>query len=74
MEVNAQEFFREDSVGTELRRQMRTALLAVEGVREVGEHDNESWSVAGNPSGQALAAAGVVDDLADRLRAGMVGS
>ena len=74
VEVGVQEFFRQDPLGIELRQRMDAALRAVAGVTDVGEHDNESWSVQGNPSGQALttAAADVLDDLADRLRAGML--
>ena len=73
VEVSAQEFFRQDPLGLELRRRMAAALQAVGGVASVGEHDNESWFVTGTPSGEALtlAAAGVLDDLADRLREGM---
>lgn len=74
VEVNAQEFFRQDPLGIELRRQIQVALQAVAGVTDAREHDNESCFVRGNPSGQALtkAAADVLDDLADRLRAGML--
>lgn len=74
VEVNVQEFFRQDPLGIELRRRMVAALRAVDGVTDVGEHDNESWSIRGNASGEVLtrAAAGVLDDLADRLRAGML--
>jgi len=66
----AQEFFRQDSLGVELRQRMETALRAVAGVTDVYEHDNEQWDVAGAPSGEALtrAAASVVDELADRMR------
>jgi hypothetical protein len=74
VEVSVQEFFRQDPLGTELRQRMQAALRAVGGVTEAREHDNESWLVNGKPSGQELtqAAAGVVDELADRLRAGMM--
>ena len=70
VDVFVQEFFRQDPLGAELRQRIRQALLAVEGVTAVNEHDNESWDVDGNPSGEALtrAAAHVVDDMADRLR------
>lgn len=66
----AQEFFRGDPLGMELRERVVSALESVEGVTSVIEHDNESWDVDGTPSGEALtrAAANVVDDLADRLR------
>jgi hypothetical protein len=68
----AQEFYREQPLGLELRQRVQSALRAVAGVTGVGEHDNESWGVSGNPSGEALvrAATGVVDELADRLREG----
>jgi hypothetical protein len=74
VEVSAQEFIRHDPLGTELRRRMQAALSAVEGVTEVDQHDNESWLVNGRPSGQQLtrAAATVVDELADQLRAEML--
>ena len=66
----AQEYFRSDPLGIELRERVVGALESVEGVISVTEHDNESWDVYGTPSGEALtrAAANVVDDLADRLR------
>lgn len=71
--IHAQEFFRQDPLGLELRQRVQGALQAVGGVTGVEEHDNESWSVVGNPSGEALmrAAASVVDDLADRMREAM---
>jgi hypothetical protein len=71
--VWAQEFFRSDPLGTELRERVVTALQSVEGTVSVTEHDNESWDVYGTPSGEALtrAAANVVDGLADRLRQAM---
>jgi len=42
----------------------------VPGVTGVAEKDNETWRVTGRPSGEALvrAAAGVLDDLAGRMR------
>jgi hypothetical protein len=69
----AQEFFRSDPLGVELRQRVVNALGSVEGATCVTEHDNESWDVCGTPSGEALtrAAANVVDDLADRLRQAM---
>lgn len=72
VDVAAQEFYRQDPLGVELRLRIQRALIAVEGVTGVYEHDNETWDVTGAPSGEALtrAAARVVDDLADRLRAG----
>ena len=70
VEVLVQEFFRGGTLGVELRQRIAGALRAVEGVTDVGEHDNESWSVKGNPSGPDLvrAAASVVDDMASRLQ------
>jgi hypothetical protein len=72
VDVFAQEFYRQDPLGVELRQRVREALLAVEGVTDAYEHDTESWGVRGAPSGEALtlAAASVVDELADRLREG----
>jgi hypothetical protein len=71
--VWAQEFYRQDDLGDELRECVARALESVDGVTGVAEHDNESWRVMGTASGQALtcAAANVVDDLADRLLAGL---
>jgi hypothetical protein len=71
VEVSVQGSFRQDALGAELRQRMQAALRAVDGVTQVDQHDNESWLVNGQPSGQQLtrAAAGVVDELADRLRA-----
>lgn len=72
VDVWAQEFYRQDPLGVELRQRIENALRAVDGVTGVYEHDNESWDVTGAPSGEALtrAAARVVDDMADRLRQG----
>lgn len=69
----AQEFFRQDSLGVELRQRMESVLRAVAGVTDVSEHDNEHWDVTGTPSGEALsrAAASVVDEMADRMRQSM---
>jgi hypothetical protein len=70
VDVWAQEFYRQDPLGVELRQRIQASLRAVDGVTDVYEHDNESWGVAGTPSGEALtrAAATVVDELADRMR------
>jgi hypothetical protein len=72
VDIWAQEFFRQDPLGAELRQRVQAALRTVDGVTGVDEHDNESWQVTGDPSGEALtrAAARVVDDMADRLREG----
>ena len=65
------EFLRVDPLEDELGQAMPEALLAVPGVTAVVEDDREAWIVSGEPSGEALvvAAAGVVDRLADRARA-----
>lgn len=70
--IRVQEFYRQEQLGVELRQHIKTALRGVPGVTDVGEHDNEKWYVTGASSGEALVrtAASVVDDLADRLRAG----
>jgi hypothetical protein len=75
VEVNVQEFFRDDPLGRELRDRLKGAFLGVEGVSQAEEYDNESWLVSGDPSGRDLtrAAAAVVDELAERLRSGMLG-
>jgi hypothetical protein len=66
----AQEFFRQDPLGRELRQRLHRALSAVPGVTEAAEEDTETWIVLGSPSGEALclAAANVLDELADRMR------
>lgn len=71
--VWAQQFYRHDPLGDELRERVARGLESVDGATSVAEHDNESWRVTGTSSGAALtrAAANVVDDLADRLRAGL---
>jgi Bacterial regulatory proteins, gntR family len=63
--VWAQEFYRQDPLGEELRARLARALESVDRVTSVTEHDNESWRVSGTPSGEALtrAAANVVDDM-----------
>lgn len=65
------EAVRSDPLENELRQRVTSALRGVRGVTSAGEHDNEHWFVTGNPSGTALleAAAQVVDDLADQIRA-----
>lgn len=67
---SAGEYFREDSLGVELRQRFRRALRAVPGVTSVEELRWETWEVNGNPSGEALcrAAASVVDAFTDRMR------
>jgi hypothetical protein len=68
--VWAQEHFRQEQLGVELRQRIQSALRGVPGVSGAQEHNNETWAVSGDPSGEALtrAAAGVVDEFADRLR------
>jgi len=68
--IFAQEYFRQDPLGPELRQRLQTALRAVPGVTDAAEQDNETWMVSGSPSGEALcrAAANVLDELADRMR------
>jgi hypothetical protein len=72
VDIWAQEFFRQDPLGVELRQRVQAALRTVDDVTGVDEHDNEGWHVTGDPSGEALtrAAARVVDDMAGRLREG----
>ena len=67
--IFAQEYFRQDPLGLELRRRLQTALRAVPGVTDAAEQDNETWMVSGSPSGEELcrAAANVLDELADRM-------
>jgi cephalosporin-C deacetylase-like acetyl esterase len=69
------EFIRADPLEAEVRRRIADALRRVSGVTSVDEQDREQWSVTGTPSGEALvrAAAEVVDDLEDRIRAFMYG-
>jgi hypothetical protein len=73
--IGAQEFFpSDDELGVELRQRIQRALRAVPGVTGVEEAAaTDEWSVSGTPSGEGLtrAAAAVVDDLADRIRAGL---
>jgi hypothetical protein len=68
--VAAQEFFRQDSLGLELRQRVRRAMELVPGLTSVAENDNETWHVTGSPSGEALvrAVASVLNDLAERMR------
>jgi len=68
--VAAQEFFRQDPLGLELRQRVRRAMELVPGVTGVAENNNETWHITGSPSGEALvrAVASVLDDLAERMR------
>lgn len=65
---------REQPLASELRGKLADALRAVAGVEEVAEQDREVWIVRGDASGVALtaAAACVVDEMADRLRAALI--
>jgi hypothetical protein len=69
VDVWVMEFIRTE-LETELRERLASALRGVGGVASAEEEDREVWFVTGNPSGQALAeaAAGVVDEFADRTR------
>lgn len=64
------EFVRDEPLESEFRGAIDAALKGVEGVTSVEEEDREVWAVAGKPSGRELvvAAASVVDGMADRLR------
>jgi hypothetical protein len=68
--------FRDDPLGIELRERSHAALRAVPGVTDVMEADNETWDVTGEVTGPALirAAARVLDDMAESLRAALAGS
>lgn len=67
----AREYFRDDPLGRELQQRLESALSAVPGVIGVRNGSWETWDVSGQPSGEALcrAAAAVLDELADRMRA-----
>jgi hypothetical protein len=54
-----------------MREALQRGLLAVEGVTSVVHDDRERWMATGPPIGKArvIAAAQVVDRLADRARA-----
>ena len=69
--VWAMQFVRSDPLETDLRQGITSALHAVSGVTSAEEQDREQWFVTGSPSGRALveAAARVVDDHAERIRA-----
>lgn len=67
----AREYFRDDPLGRELQERLEGALLAVPGVTSAENASWETWYVSGRASGEAVcrAAANVVDELADRMRA-----
>ena len=64
---------REEPLQGELRDRVTAALEAVPGVTRVVQEDRSVWIISGGPTGPALieAAARVVDDLAERARAGL---
>jgi hypothetical protein len=68
---SAGEYFREDMLGLKLREGFKSAPEAVPRVSSVLDLRWETWEVGGNPSGEELcrAAAAVVDEFADRMRA-----
>ena len=72
VEIGAGEYFRTEPLGVEMEQRLNSALRAVPGVSHVERIRWETWEVNGTPSGEALvrAAASVIDELADRLRAG----
>jgi hypothetical protein len=67
----AREYFRDDPLGRELKERLEGAWLAVPGVTSAENASWETWYVSGRTSGEAVcrAAANVVDELADRMRA-----
>ena len=67
---HAGEYFREGSLGVELRHRFRSVLGAVPGVTSVLDLRWETWAIGGTPSGEDLcrAAAAVVDEFIDRMR------
>ena len=67
-------FVRSDPLESELRVRIMNELRAVSGVTHVAEHDRESWFLTGTTSGEALvvAAAQIVDGLADEIRRAML--
>jgi len=69
--ISAREYFRDDPLGQDLQQRLESAMLAVPGVTSAENASWETWYVTGNASGEALcqAAATVVDELADRMRA-----
>jgi hypothetical protein len=69
--IAAREYFRDDPLGQDLQQRLESAMLAVPGVTSAENASWETWYVTGHASGEALcqAAATVVDELADRMRA-----
>ena len=69
--VPVMEFIRKEPLKGELRPRITAALRSVEGAETAEEMDTEVWWVTGAPAGPALvrAVAGVLDDLAERIRA-----
>src|SRR5579859_6564244 len=52
--VGAQEFFRRDTLGRELRERVQRAMELVPGATAVAGNNNETWRATGSPSGEAL--------------------
>lgn len=68
--VGVADLLRDSPLKTELRERVKAVLTAASGVTGVEEHNyGFLWYVAGRPAGRDLviAAAQVVDDLADRI-------
>ena len=68
--VAAQEFFRQDPLGLELRQRVQRAMELVPGVTGVAENNNETWHVTrAHPARHWVrAVASVLGDLAERMR------
>ena len=69
--VWAMEHVRDVPLEARLRKRIAAALGRVKGVTKAVEEDREVWAIQGSPSGDSLVAAvaGVVDELADDIRA-----
>ena len=67
----AMEYVRSEPLEGQLRHRITEALQGVSGVTSAEEQDREQWWVEGSPTGRALvaAAAQVIDEFADRIRA-----
>jgi hypothetical protein len=67
----AREYFRDSPLGRELQQRLERAWLAIPGVTSAENASWETWYVTGQVSGETVcrAAANVVDELADRMRA-----
>ena len=71
----AMEYVRSEPLEGELRHRITQALQGVSGVSGAEEQDGEQWWVEGSPTGRALVAAAalVIDEFADRIRAYLSG-